>query len=64
MSLHPNFFIFLELILFFEIYLEMKKNFKIIWRCKGVKGKNRIGTTRKKLFLIFLNQFIFLNYKI
>ena len=56
LSLHPNFWKFLGLILIFEIYLSMKYLFKIIWRCKGVKGKNKTKAARKKLFLNFFFQ--------
>ena len=51
MSLEPNSFQFLELIMIFEIYLGMKSLFQnclYIWRHKGVKGVNKFFF--KKLF--------------
>ena len=51
LSLHPNFFILLELSLLFEIYPSMQiflKDYLWIRRYEGVKGKNKTWAARKK----------------
>ena len=54
MSSKPIFWIFLRLVLLFEIYLGVKillQHYLYIWRYKGVKVKNKIRIAKKNLFL-------------
>ena len=53
MSLQSIFWIFLKLIILFEISLDMKfflQNYLLIWRYKGVKEKIKTKATKKIIF--------------